>query len=271
MLGVSRATIGETQMANDVDPAKSSADLIIDGLKDIKDSAAQKNLLRMAEILRSYPGEHAERARSYASSALAISRADKVDQALQEELRTQAEVFLLKLGRGPIAMLRRKLGDNSTYSLLMGVVSAVILAVSLYWIIYYTATKGAVDGNKLRWGDIGLLCMAATMGAVISLLSRIDDFAMLRGQDTFLVYANSLVKPIITCGLAITVYSIFQTQLIKLDPITEILESAEPGAQSIRYVSLIWVFGFVSGFGERFARDLISRTQSMVGAEPKSG
>jgi hypothetical protein len=102
------------------------------------------------------------------------------------------------------------------------------------------------------------LVFAAFVGSLVSLLSRVDEFANLYIFDPFLVFLNSLLKPLIGTVLALTIYAIMKSHIVEVIGITFVV-----GPDHYRYI--FWAFGFVAGFSERLAGDFIARAETVVG------
>jgi hypothetical protein len=82
---------------------------------------------------------------------------------------------------------------------------------------------------------------------------------------------SSIHFPIIACGLSITVYCIFVSQIVQIAGVTDVFTQVISGTDAashgnIKYSSLLWTIGFVIGFSERLANDLIARTEAALGA-----
>lgn len=88
---------------------------------------------------------------------------------------------------------------------------------------------------------------AAFLGGVVSLLSRMREFSKLRDFDPIFLFWNGLFKPYV--GI---IFGIFVFAFLK----SEFVPAVKLGSDTI-YVW--WVIGFMSGFSERFTRDIISK------------
>jgi hypothetical protein len=73
--------------------------------------------------------------------------------------------------------------------------------------------------------------------------------------DPFLVFLTAFLKPLLASVFAIVIFSIFKSGLITLPGIS-LIDSDE----KTRYI--IWIMGFLSGFSERFAGDIIARAEA---------
>lgn len=107
------------------------------------------------------------------------------------------------------------------------------------------------------------LLLAALLGGAVSLLMRVDDFGALSVYDPFLVFANAFSRPIIALIFSAAVYAIFATGLLKIDDI-------DFNGDGIVSISADWVLGFLSGFSERFAADVVSRAENVIASPSRS-
>jgi hypothetical protein len=101
----------------------------------------------------------------------------------------------------------------------------------------------------------------------VSLITRIDFFGRLYVYDPFLLFLNGLLKPIATSGFALTIYCILLTQIISVTKINVGPLTGPTDANTTlptEVAASLWIVGFLVGFSERLAQDLISRTEVLL-------
>jgi hypothetical protein len=142
---------------------------------------------------------------------------------------------------------------------------------------------------------LAVVVSAAFLGGVVSIATRLNEFARVRDLDPFAMFWTALLKPLI--GVVVSVFILAAlaggiTSFLDLDPlaIASISESRTQGptggssgagspdaktssssadaspdhAKSKRTQYILWVIGFLSGFSERFAWDFVDRARGIV-------
>jgi|SRR5262245_22963718 len=205
---------------------------------------------------------------------------DKVDAALIETgiaalaakspnvpvakyVRNKLEIKRRNQNHGLVPLLSRKLSDSAVYAMLVGViVSALLWAIGFAVLMTVSTILKEQTGADFILPPVEAkpLAFAALVGGSVSVLTRVNDFADLYIFDPFLVFVNSLLKPLIGTVLALTAYAILETKIVTVEGLSFDYEASASGPRFI-----YWVFGFVAGFSERLAGDFIARAESVVG------
>jgi hypothetical protein len=166
----------------------------------------------------------------------------------QIELRIQSQ------GGSIAARLRRRMGDNPISPTIFGLCFslACVTAVFFGWpLIARLGTSNGLD-PFMKMEEVGNLTVAATLGAATSIFVRISELSAVRYHDPIVLFLNALFKPVIAIIFSIIVYSLLKSGLVT---VTGIALSGDE--THIKYT--VWILGFVCGFSERFATDLIGR------------
>ncbi|MBW4665420.1 MAG: hypothetical protein KME01_14675 [Chroococcus sp. CMT-3BRIN-NPC107] len=103
-----------------------------------------------------------------------------------------------------------------------------------------------------------LAITAGTLGSVVSILTRIEDFQDRKYKDRLMPFFIGAFKPVIGAAFGVFLLAIFSSDIIVLNPTSNKNESSK------RY--LIFTLAFVAGFSERLAKDIILRTEDAVAA-----
>lgn len=101
-----------------------------------------------------------------------------------------------------------------------------------------------------------LVCIAihsATLGGIVSILSRMQKFVSLEDLSPTMVYISVLRKPFLAAAFVVLVFCVLQIGLINVPGISFDGDNAP-------YVA--WAVGFLCGFSERFAQDVINSASS---------
>ena len=196
-----------------------------------------------------------------AQSGVAALNAKSGNVRVTKFVRNRIEIEHRNRKSGFVPWISRKLGDSPVYAMLIGALSSAFI-----WAILF----GAVLGIGTLWNELAgtnfilppdeakPLAFAAFVGGLVSLLSRVDDFANLYIFDPFLVFLNSFLKPLIATVLALTIYAILKSEIVQISSIP--LKTSDDG-----YRYIFWAFGFIAGFSERLAGDFIARAETVVG------
>lgn len=193
-------------------------------------------------------------------SAVAALTAKAGNIQVSKFVRNRLEIASRNRKAGPVPWISRKLGDSPVYAMLVGaVVSAVTWAIGFVAIIVIGGYYNKFENTTyiLPVAEAAPLAFAAFVGALVSLLSRVEEFANLYIFDPFLVFLNSFLKPLIGTVLAITMYAIVKSKLVQVSGL--VLD--DDGG----YRFIFWAFGFVAGFSERLTGDFIARAETVVG------
>jgi hypothetical protein len=196
-----------------------------------------------------------------AQAAMAGAKTDPPAVAAVTEARNRIDLHTLNRQGGLVAAIRTRLGHSPVYAIFVGVLLSLPLAAAIFYSAYL------FDEDKTgRWSAIGLICLSATFGACVSLITRIDFFARLYVYDPFLLFLNGLLKPIATGGLALTVYCILVIKIVSVTQLNVVppASTAASAALPPDVAASLWIVGFIVGFSERLAQDLISRTEALL-------
>jgi len=99
---------------------------------------------------------------------------------------------------------------------------------------------------------LGLVVVMGAIGSMVSILVRIDYFARVKDPHLNTFVLTGFFKPLIGMTFALFVYLVLSSNIIPLE-----INITHP---HYFYAAI----SFVSGFSERIARDLISKTEKVV-------
>jgi hypothetical protein len=100
----------------------------------------------------------------------------------------------------------------------------------------------------IKYIYIPLIPLAGALGSVVSILVRIRDFSEIRILNPPALFWTGFFKPIIGATFALFVFAAIGSSLISVNPAIN---------QGFMFLTL----GFIAGFSERFAPDLVSRIE----------
>lgn len=167
-------------------------------------------------------------------------------------VRYRLEMELLRNNGVATRYLVSWTGGNPVAIVGMGVLLTCIIGLIKHILLPYLP-----DGFASRIlpgeGDALLaLSAAAFLGGVVSLLSRLREFSRLRDFDPIFLFWNGLLKPYVGIIFAIFVFAFLKSEFVP---------AVKLGSDTIH---IWWVVGFLSGFSERFTRDIISKSEGVL-------
>jgi hypothetical protein len=255
--GVEHSSSGSS--SNQPRPASSLLADLRTAIGQAKEPELQLELTRLHDVLLRCTMPDAW-ALASAEAALALSRASGPPIAALIEVRNRLDLHRLNCQGGIVPFIRKRLGHSPVYAVFVGTLFSLPLAAFIFFLVQYA--ERLLPGVTARWDAVAVICLSATFGACVSLIARIDYFGKLYVYDPFLLFLNGLLKPIATSGLALTVYCILLTGIIKVADI-HVDPPTDKATLPAKVAASLWVIGFIVGFGERLAQDLISRTEGL--------
>ncbi|MDB9425091.1 hypothetical protein PN437_09300 [Microcystis aeruginosa CS-564/01] len=100
---------------------------------------------------------------------------------------------------------------------------------------------------------LGLVTAAGGLGSVVSIMSRVHDFGNLKDADPVVLFFTGFFKPIIGTSFALFLFALFNAGIIPIQ--------IKTGSENYFFAAI----SFVAGFSERFAQDILSKTEKTVG------
>jgi hypothetical protein len=238
------------------------AQALIGLVGEATDPKVQVEASRLLTCMIDYGPKLNESDFALARSALSALQGKSCNTRVAKYARNRLELDHRNQRRGFVPWLSRRLGDSAVYAMLIGVVfSAALWTVAFVLILTVGAWWNEAAGTAfiLPPEKAKPLAFAAFVGGLVSLLSRVNQFANLYIFDPFLIFVNSLLKPLIGAVLALTMFAILESGIVEIKFINFEIEGSKP-----RFI--FWAFGFIAGFSERLAGDFIARAESVVGA-----
>lgn len=101
-----------------------------------------------------------------------------------------------------------------------------------------------------------LAITAGTLGSVVSILIRIEDFQNRKYRDKLVPFFIGAFKPVIGAAFGLFLLAIYSSDLIVLNLTSNKNENSKG--------YFIFMLAFVAGFSERLARDIIIKTEDAV-------
>lgn len=138
--------------------------------------------------------------------------------------------------------------------------------------------------------QITLVIVAGTLGSIISILIRIEDFQDRKYQDPLVPFLLGAFKPIIGASFAIFFFTLLSSELLIIptlqeSPANQLVPSQGSSTSELSSISyqqlqtdrvaskkqfFIFAIAFVVGFSERIAKDAISKMEGTIGGNSEN-
>lgn len=99
---------------------------------------------------------------------------------------------------------------------------------------------------------LGLVAFSGALGSIVSIMVRLHQFADAKSADQAIQFFTGLFKPIVGSAFALFIFAVLSSGLIPVAIQTE----------KARY--FFAALSFVAGFSERFAQDVVTKTETTV-------
>lgn len=217
--------------------------------KDVADVASYQN--ELAEFIQLTPCIDCDDSLmvELEMAAEALSQ-DKPNITLASAIRKDLSKRMKKK-RGPLALFA---GGNPTVQVMYGLWTSITILITVIVGIIFLRGVSSVEFWKIVKHPLMLAALAGGAGGVTSLAVRVPEFARLSGTDFSVLFATGFFRPLIG-----SVFAIF-VALIVFSGIIGFLKVGE-GKEKVLYL----ILGFISGFSEIFARDILTKTEQTVG------
>jgi hypothetical protein len=192
-----------------------------------------------------------------AGAAIKALLSDKPELVFARTLRVQTEIALLRHNGWLTRSLIRLTGGSPLLTVCLGTFLAMVLglgaaALSLHHV-------GAVMAFAPLDAHVPTAVAAAYLGGLVSVMSRLHGFARIGDFEHVFLFVNALARPLIGAISGIFAYAALASGFIPLDQ--ELIGTITPHQ--------VWTIGFVAGFSERLAKDLVSRSEQMLASTKK--
>jgi hypothetical protein len=210
---------------------------------------------KLAKYLQIYNGSHAKEIECYLV-ALNESLVDPISLAVALENAQEIRLLYYTTQPGPWGRFVKRFGSSAAVAIIAGAIASSILIAVVLAIAWVVGASSSSQGASLAFMDLRVLkplLLSAWIGATVSLAIGLNSYYSIVSYNPGLVFANGFFRPIIALAMSVAVLAILLSKVVTVQglPLNPIEDSASYYA--------IWVIGFLSGFSERFAGDLVTR------------
>ncbi|MCK8044713.1 hypothetical protein MSG37_07445 [Shewanella sp. 1CM18E] len=158
--------------------------------------------------------------------------------------------FAVKGAHNPFVAIIR--GGTPPTRVILGLGILLYLAIPLMTMFWPDLSKQ----DSILGVSVSLLIMvslAGALGSIVSIMVRLHEFTTKKDADPSVLLFTGFFKPVVGAAFAMFVLSVIKAGLIPV--------KIDPDVENYFYLAL----AFVSGFSERFAKDVASKTEAIVG------
>jgi hypothetical protein len=119
------------------------------------------------------------------------------------------------------------------------------------WIVTGGEVGEPISTRRVAYAFVVLLGLAGALGSIISILVRIKDFTEIRILNPPALFWTGFFKPIIGAAFSLFVFCAFAAGLINV-------------TSGVNQRFMFLTLGFIAGFSERFAPDLVSGIERTI-------
>ena len=190
---------------------------------------------------------------------------DEPNLDLVREIRLSIQVALVRHRGGFSGLLVRFCGPGPVTAVSAGLLTTfVALCLILTLITFaYLELRRLDEGwpgldrlrllaDHLKLGDIYLLFVASFFGSIVSIVTRMGPFLSYTQHDPLEIFMSVMFRPFIAFSFALFVYAVLKSGIISF-------LGVDLGGQT--GISVIWIFGFLAGYSERFSKGFVSSTE----------
>jgi hypothetical protein len=119
----------------------------------------------------------------------------------------------------------------------------------------YIGEQLSDEGRLFPYTGFMLVALAGALGSIVSILVRVKDFSEIRILNPPALFWTGFFKPVIGATFALFVLCAFAAGLIDV-------------TEGVNEDFMLLTLGFIAGFSERFAPDLVGRLETTITGSP---
>jgi hypothetical protein len=191
--------------------------------------------------------------------------------AQHERVRLQVEVYRLSGTFG--SLMARIAGGSSPATVIVALVCSLVIWTILVLTIHLLTQRAVSDLAEQAFFMNGRVLLvvtsAAFIGGILSIATRLQQFADVHDLDPFSMFWTAMLKPLI--GVAVSLFmlatlagGVVSFGFLGADPLQ--LSDSAGSLHEVKNQTLyvLWMLGFLCGFSERFAWDFVSRAEGVA-------
>lgn len=246
--------------------------------QELSDTKSEfKSVVALAEEIRSAlkPGLEPKLQTELAALINLLPSLAKVnDLVLEAQARIIADALLSEIPNVDLARVvckrlteRLKARNSLFFSLIQNgspAVKVVLgLGVLLYFVIPIAIYVGTIFSKYetvfgIKINMLGLVAFSGALGSIVSIMVRLHEFSRVNSVDQSVLFFTGFFKPIVGTAFALFIFAILSSGLIPV---------VIPAEKVLYFYAAL---SFVAGFSERFAQDVVTKTEAAIGHVSKA-
>ena len=201
-------------------------------------------------------------------TALDLLAADEPNLDLVRQIRLSIQVAQVRHRGGFTGLVVKFCGPGPVTAVLAGLLTtfvALCLILTLVTLAYvelrrHDGSLGELDQLKLlaghlKLGDLYLLFLASFFGSIVSIVTRMGPFLSYTLHDPLEIFTSVLFRPFIGFSFALFIYAVLRSGFISFPGVDLDSQSG---------IAVIWIFGFLAGYSERFSKEFVSSAEGTL-------
>jgi len=264
---------------------------IADNLAKERPQDAQIALSRVAALIDQLSAADIEKVRAQLSSVLPALTTDRPNIAFAERAIANIGNTLLQAHGGIPRLFYQLINGSPICSVYFALVCSLLSFVALF-LLGYVLDSNNLLSDFLDRKEFLLTVSFAFLGGMVSIAFRLDTTEIER-VGLVPLFLTNLIKPYIGAMFGIIVYCIIESRLITIAGVNDHTLVTLAEYTSLSDAEKVWtpyggaivpvrdylfyfvaaLIGFISGFSERFATDLIDKSSQVLsgGAQARAG
>jgi hypothetical protein len=201
-----------------------------------------------------------------------LAQKPKLILARDARLNLQVEIYRQA---GRISRTLAALSSGSSVGLVLSaLVIAFILWTAIMFALLFISSRKCIPTGVFFMDTraFAIITSAALIGGIVSIATRLNEFSRVRDLDPFAMFWTAMLKPLIGVVLAVFILATLEGNILSFGFLPSAwfvaLSKAPQSDDAIKALYILWVFGFLAGFSERFALDFVGRAQSVASGNP---
>jgi hypothetical protein len=213
------------------------------------DESLQKELAELLKLIPELVNPQHERLVPLAEIAVVALLSETSNNTLAKEIRENIERHIRP---SPIQGIWKDPSPPTRVIMGLGTLLYFVIPLLVFFSLSLPGDLTQREILGMESSQLLLVAIAGAVGSVVSIMVRIQDFMHLKNPDSSVLFFTGFFKPIVGTSFALFVFAVLSSGLI---PVT-----IDPLKATYFFAAL----AFVSGFSERFAKDVATRTEQTV-------
>ena len=193
---------------------------------------------------------------------------DEPNMELVQQIRVSLQIKHVRQAGGLTGLIVYFCGPGPITAMLSGLVTTFVLICVLLTLVTYAYIElNRYEGSlaefqrikeladRMKVGDLYVLFLSSFLGSIVSVVTRVGPLLSYSVHNPLEIFISVLFRPFTSFAFALFIYTVLKTGLVSF------LGIDLAGPQGM---TMIWVFGFLAGYSERFSKDIVTSAESKL-------